>query len=93
MHSRYYNLQRILPLLLFVAGSIFISGKLLPELPLFITDNGNKYIIMRNFAQEASLPVRHPEPALFPRGGFPLFFAINIGNIGMEHTFFGQSTF
>lgn len=70
MHSRYYNLQRILPLLLFVAGSIFISGKLLPELPLFITDNGNKYIIMRNFAQEASLPVRHPEPALFPRGGF-----------------------
>ena len=58
MHSRRYNLQRFSVLLIFVAGSIFISGKLLPELPLFITDNGNKYIIMRNFAREAALPIQ-----------------------------------
>ncbi|MBR7108183.1 MAG: hypothetical protein IKC89_07210 [Lentisphaeria bacterium] len=70
MTSRHRSLQRIVPLLIFIAGSVVISGKLLPELPVFITDNGNKYIVMRNVAEHGTLAIQHPEPALFPRGGF-----------------------
>lgn len=54
----------------FIAGSLFIAGLLLPPLPLFITDNGNKYIIMRDFAETGTLFIDHLEPALFPKGGF-----------------------
>ena len=57
-------------ILVFIAGSLFIAGLLLPPLPLFITDNGNKYIILRDFAETGTLFIDHLEPALFPKGGF-----------------------
>ena len=57
-------------ILVFIAGSLLIAGLLLPPLPVFITDNGNKYIIMRDFAETGTLFIDHIEPALFPRGGF-----------------------
>jgi len=42
----------------------------LPAAPVWITDNGNKYIIMRNFAQTGELSIRHGIPGNFPTGGF-----------------------
>lgn len=42
----------------------------LPAAPVWITDNGNKYIIMRNFAQSGRLTVRHDMPGNYPTGGF-----------------------
>jgi hypothetical protein len=42
----------------------------LPELPIWITDNGNKYIVMRNFAETGSVAIQHPAPEFFPTGGF-----------------------
>ena len=42
----------------------------LPAAPVWITDNGNKYIIMRNFAQFGELSIRHGVPGNFPAGGF-----------------------
>ena len=42
----------------------------LPKLPIWITDNGNKYIVMRNFAEAGTVAVRHPAPEFFPTGGF-----------------------
>ena len=62
--------RKIIPLLVFVAGSMFICGILLPQNPLFITDNGNKYMVMRNFAEYGSLAMHHAEPSLFPLGEF-----------------------
>ena len=69
MNTRHSNL-RFAAILVFAAGSLLIAGLLLPALPLFITDNGNKYMIMRDFAESATLFMDHVEPALFPRGGF-----------------------
>ena len=69
MNTRHSNL-RFAAILFFAAGSLLIAGLLLPPLPLFITDNGNKYMIMRDFAESATLVMDHVEPALFPRGGF-----------------------
>ena len=39
---------------------------------VWITDNGNKYMMMRSFAQTGSLNLEnsHPLPELFPTGGF-----------------------
>ncbi len=37
---------------------------------IWITDNGNKYIMMRNFAQGGSKVIPHNVPELFPTGGF-----------------------
>ena len=46
------------------------ASLLLCSFPVWITDNGNKYIIMRNFAENGSLVIRHAVPELFPDGGF-----------------------
>ena len=62
--------RKIIPLLIFVTGSMFICGSLLPQNPLLITDNGNKYMVMRNFAEHGTLAMYHAEPSLFPLGGF-----------------------
>ena len=62
--------RKIIPFLVFVAGSIFICGSLLPQMPLLITDNGNKYMVMRNFAEYGTPAMRHELPSLFPKGGF-----------------------
>ncbi len=45
----------------------------LPPGAVWITDNGNKYIQMRNFAAGKSELIRHPCPELFPAGGFHFF--------------------
>ena len=85
MNSRQCNFQRLIPALIFIAGTIFISGKLLPELPLFITDNGNKYMVMRNFAEHGSLAMAHELPLLFPKGGFH-FQSLGNGEIHSFHS-------
>ena len=72
-------------ILVFIAGSLLIAGLLLPPLPLFITDNGNKYIIMRDFAETGTLFIDHPVPALFPKGGFH-FQALADGRICSFHS-------
>ena len=56
---------------LLTAGVILASAAaVLPEAPVWITDVGNKYIIMRNFEQTGKLAVAHPVPEAFPTGGF-----------------------
>lgn len=47
-------------------GTLF----LLPPGGVWITDNGNKYIMMRNFAQGNGRIIPHSVPELFPTGGF-----------------------
>lgn len=42
----------------------------LPPAPVWITDVGNKYIIMRNFAQTGKMEIQHRVPGTFPTGGF-----------------------
>ena len=37
---------------------------------VWITDNGNKYIMMRNFAKGEGTVIKHVFPELFPTGGF-----------------------
>ena len=69
MNTRHTEL-RFAAILFFAVGSLLIAGFFLPALPLFITDNGNKYMIMRDFAESATLVMDHVEPALFPKGGF-----------------------
>lgn len=43
---------------------------LLPPFTVWITDNGNKYIVMRNYAETGEAAIRHPAPEFFPTGGF-----------------------
>ena len=45
----------------------------LPPGAVWITDNGNKYIQMRNFAAGGGGLIRHPCPELFPTAGFHFF--------------------
>ena len=47
-----------------------VTAFILPALPVWITDNGNKYIIMRNFAEHKTVKLQHPVPELAPTGGF-----------------------
>lgn len=46
------------------------AAAFLPAAPVWITDNGNKYMIMRNFAATGSLEISHRIPEVFPTGGF-----------------------
>jgi len=45
----------------------------LPPGAVWITDNGNKYIQMRNFDAGGGGLIRHPCPELFPTAGFHFF--------------------
>jgi len=47
-----------------------VMAQFLPPAPQWITDNGNKYIVMRNIARTGSADIRHPAPEFFPTGGF-----------------------
>ena len=49
---------------------LWVFSCFLPKLPIWITDNGNKYIVMRNFAETGGVALRHPAPEFFPTGGF-----------------------
>ncbi|MBR7138664.1 MAG: hypothetical protein IKD44_03895 [Lentisphaeria bacterium] len=51
---------------LLLTGALFV----LPPGAVWITDNGNKYMMMRNFANGEGLRIPHPEASLFPTGGF-----------------------
>lgn len=53
-----------------LASVLGVFVYILPPLPVWITDNGNKYIIMRNYAEHRTLKLQHPEPQLAPTGGF-----------------------
>ena len=41
------------------------AAAFLPAAPVWITDNGNKYMIMRNFAATGSLEISHRIPEVF----------------------------
>jgi len=56
-----------------------VTAQFLPPAPQWITDNGNKYIVMRNVAETGSTALRHPAPEFFPTGGF--HFVRHRGNI------------
>ena len=56
-----------------------VLAQFLPPAPVWITDNGNKYIIMRNVAETGSPSIRHAAPEFFPTGGF--HFVRHRGNI------------
>ena len=55
---------------------LLLEAALLPSVPVWITDNGNKYMILRNLAEHGSNAVRNPaseldpENRFFPDGGF-----------------------
>ena len=66
---REYIYRFVLPAL-FILTAVFLLCKLLPANPVWITDNGNKYIITRTIAEYGSANIRHELPELFPRGGF-----------------------
>ena len=55
-------------------GTVFLlllgAGSFLPPGAVWITDNGNKYIMMRHFAQGGGKVITHAVPELFPTGGF-----------------------
>ena len=51
-------------------GVLALVSLAFPKLPQWITDNGNKYIVMRNFAETGTTAIRHPAPEFFPDGDF-----------------------
>ena len=51
-------------------GLLALISSVFPRLPLWITDNGNKYIVMRNFAEYGTTAIKHPAPEFFPDGNF-----------------------
>ena len=51
-------------------GVLALLSLALPGLPQWITDNGNKYIVMRNFAEHGTTAIEHPAPEFFPDGNF-----------------------
>ena len=60
----------VLSALLASAVILAAAAAYLPSYPVWITDVGNKYIIMRNFAETGKLEIRHHVPGTFPTGGF-----------------------
>ena len=56
--------------MLAAAVILLAAAAVLPSAPVWITDVGNKYIIMRNFAQTGSLEIQHNVSGTFPAGGF-----------------------
>ena len=55
---------------LLILGVLALISLAFPQLPLWITDNGNKYIVMRNFAEYGTTAIKHPAPEFFPDGNF-----------------------
>jgi len=55
---------------LLTLGLLVAVSHLLPPFAVWITDNGNKYIVMRNFAETGKAAVAHRAPEFFPTGGF-----------------------
>lgn len=66
MYSKYRTVFYCGTVLFLLLGTLFI----LPPGAVWITDNGNKYIMMRNFARGNGKIIPHKVPELFPTGGF-----------------------
>ena len=62
-----------------------LLAQFLPPAPQWITDNGNKYIVMRNIAETGSPAIRHVAPELFPTGGFHF-----VGHRGKIRSFYPE---
>ena len=67
-----------------VAGLVLLYV-FLPPAAVWITDNGNKYIIARNFTETGSVAIEHPCKDLFPCGGFH-FVRMADGSIRSFHS-------
>ena len=50
--------------------AVLFSALFLPEAPVWITDNGNKLMITRNFLDKGTIFFDHVSPENFPCGGF-----------------------
>ena len=55
---------------LLTLGLLALISLAFPRLPQWITDNGNKYIVMRNFCAYGTTAIKHPAPEFFPDGNF-----------------------
>ena len=53
-----------------LAAILAVTAFILPPTPLWITDNGSKYIIMRTYKEHKTTKLRHQAPELAPTGGF-----------------------
>ena len=62
-----------------------VMAQFLPEAPVWITDNGNKYIVMRSVAETGSPAIRHAAPEFFPTGGFHF-----VGHRGKIRSFYPE---
>ena len=75
------------PLVYWGTVFLFLAGAVAALKPgaVWITDNGNKYMMMRNIAAGNGLQISHPVPALFPTGGFHF-----IKEKGTVHSFYPE---
>ena len=68
--SRLRSARRTVFLPLLFALALLGVAAALPSAPVWITDSGNKYLILRNLAAHGSGEFFHPVPELFPYCGF-----------------------
>ncbi|MCI5779477.1 MAG: hypothetical protein MR051_06655 [Lentisphaeria bacterium] len=66
--ARFRRRRFFLPLILLML--IVGAAAALPPAPVWITDSGNKYLILCNLAEYGEGVFRHPVPELFPYCGF-----------------------
>ena len=59
----------IIPALILMGMLVFASA-FLPSEPVWITDNGNKLMLMHNYSANGTIFFDHPSPENFPCGGF-----------------------
>ena len=67
------SLIRQKPVLSSILAALVIlsaAAAFLPPAPVWITDTGNKYMVMRNFAQTGRLALQPAVEGTFPAGGF-----------------------
>ena len=53
-----------------LAAVLAVIAFILPPAPVWITDNGSKYIIMRTYSEHNTVKLQHCAPELAPTGGF-----------------------
>jgi len=75
----------VITALLLFSAMLFFSALFLPENPVWITDNGNKEMIVRNFMERNTIFFEHAVPANFPCGGFHFQHLAN-GKISSFHS-------
>lgn len=55
--------ELLIPVLFLFFAAVFAA--ILPPAPVWITDSGNKYMVMQNFVKHGSMEFRHPAPEFF----------------------------